>query len=130
MVYQTESYRYWEKHLHRGSVEAGQFGENFTVDDLADDNVCIGDHYRIGGAVFEVSQPRVTCYRLGIRMNDPLMPAPLVSHKRPGFYFRVIEEGEVGAGDEIVKLAEGSERRTVAAVNSLSLTPALASLRL
>ncbi len=109
MVYQLDSYRYWEKFLQRSGLEYGQFGENFTVDGLADNEVCIGDHYRIGGALFEVTQPRVTCYRVGIRMNDPQMPSLLVSHKRPGFYFRVLEEGEVGAGDEIVKVAEGPE---------------------
>ena len=60
-----------------------------------DDEVCIGDRYQIGAAAFEVTQPRVTCYRVGIRMNDPRIPALLVSHHRPGFYFRVLEEGEV-----------------------------------
>ena len=82
----------------------GQFGENFTVEGLADNEVCIGDRYRIGDAIFEVTQPRVTCYRVGIRMNEPRMPALLVAHQRPGFYFRVLQEGEVGAGDDIVKI--------------------------
>ena len=85
--------------------------------------MCIGDRYRIGGAVFEVTQPRVTCYRVGIRMNEPQMAALLVAHDRPGFYFRVIEEGEVGAGDEIVQVAEGPERMTVAEVNALLYKP-------
>jgi len=98
MVYQLDSYRYWETHLQRHDFEYGQFGENLTVDGLADHEVCIGDRYRIGGALFEVTQPRVTCYRVGIRMNNPAMPSLLVSHKRPGFYCRVIEEGEIGAG--------------------------------
>ena len=97
----------------------GQFGENFTIDGLADDVVCIGDRYRIGTAVFEVTQPRVTCYRVGIRMNEPRMPALLTSSGRPGFYFRVIDEGEVGAGDEIVKVGEAKERMTVAEINAL-----------
>jgi MOSC domain-containing protein YiiM len=69
--------------------------------------------------VFEVTQPRVTCYRVGIRMIEPQMAAPLVAHGRPGFYFRVIEEGEVEAGDEIVKVAAGPERMTVAEINAL-----------
>ena len=94
---------YWQAQLGRNDFVHGQFGENFTVDGLPDSEVCIGDRYRIGGALFEVTQPRVTCYRLGIRMNEPQMPALVVSHHRPGFYFRVIEEGEVEAGDEIVK---------------------------
>src|SRR5438067_8169589 len=106
-VYQIESYRYWEESLSRRDLIHGQFGENFTIDGLPDDEVCIGDRYRIGTALFEVTQPRVTCYRLGIRMTEPAMPALLVSHHRPGFYLRVLEEGEAGAGDEIVKVADG-----------------------
>src|ERR1700691_6482813 len=68
-VYQLGSYRYWENHLGRNDFTYGQFGENFTVDGLSDTEVCIGDRYRIGEALFEVTQPRVTCYRLGIRMG-------------------------------------------------------------
>ena len=123
MVYQLDSYRYWEKQLQRQDSEYGQFGENLTVDGLADSEVCIGDRYRIGGALFEVTQPRVTCYRVGIRMNNPQMAALLVSHKRPGFYFRVIEEGEIGAGDEITKVADGPERVTVAEIDGLLYLP-------
>lgn len=123
MVYQLDSYRYWEVHLQRHDFEYGQFGENLTVDGLPDDEVCIGDRYQIGGALFEVTQPRVTCYRVGIRMNNPAMPALLVSHKRPGFYCRVIEEGEIGAGDEIVKVAEGPERVTVQEIDGLLYLP-------
>ncbi len=123
MVYQLQAYRYWESQLGRNDFEQGQFGENFTVDGLADDEVGIGDRYRIGGAVFEVTQPRVTCYRLGIRMNNPQMAALVVSHHRPGFYFRVIEEGEVGAGDEILKLSDGPGKITVAEIDSLLYLP-------
>ena len=119
MVYQIEAYRYWERKLGRSDFEFGQFGENFTVEGLADDEVCIGDRYRIGTAVFEVTQPRVTCYRLGIRMKNPEMAALVVSHRRPGFYFRVITEGEVGAGDEILKIANGPEKMSVAEIDSL-----------
>src|SRR5215813_6242573 len=122
-VYQMDSYRYWEQFLHRNDFTFGQFGENFTVEGLLDNEVCIGDRYRIGNALFEVTQPRVTCYRVGIRMNEPRMPALLVSHRRPGFYFRVLQEGEVGAGDEVVKVAEGPERITVAAVDALLYLP-------
>jgi ferredoxin-NADP reductase/MOSC domain-containing protein YiiM/ferredoxin len=118
-VYQIDSHHYWEKELGRSDFSFGQFGENFTVDGLSDDEVCIGDRYRIGSAVFEVTQPRVTCYRVGIRMNEPRMPALLVSHHRPGFYFRVLEEGEVGSDDEIVKVADGPLQMTVAEVDGL-----------
>lgn len=119
MVYQMDSYHHWESHLGRNDFTLGQFGENFTVEGLSDDEVCIGDRYRIGGALFEVTQPRVTCYRVGIRMDEPKMAALLVSHRRPGFYFRVLEEGHVGAGDEIKKVAEGPEHISVAAINAL-----------
>jgi ferredoxin-NADP reductase/MOSC domain-containing protein YiiM/ferredoxin len=122
-VYQLDSYRYWERELERDDFVHGQFGENFTVEGLGDDEVCVGDRYRIGSAVFEVTQPRVTCYRVGIRMNDPRIPALLVSHRRPGFYFRVLEEGEVEAGDEIVKLASGPEAMTIAEVDGLLYLP-------
>src|SRR5215469_616050 len=77
-VYQIESYRYWERELGRTDFVYGQFGENFTVEGLGDDEACIGDRYQIGTAVFEVTQPRVTCFRVGIRMNDPRIPALLV----------------------------------------------------
>jgi ferredoxin-NADP reductase/MOSC domain-containing protein YiiM len=122
-VYQIEAYRYWQNQLGRSDFAYGQFGENFTIEGLPDDEVCIGDHYRIGDALFEVTQPRVTCYRVGIRMNEPQMAALLVSHHRPGFYFRVLEEGEVGAGDEILKVKAGPERMTVAEVDALLYLP-------
>jgi ferredoxin-NADP reductase/MOSC domain-containing protein YiiM/ferredoxin len=122
-VYQIDSYRYWERELGRSDFVHGQFGENFTVDGLADDEVCIGDRYQVGQATFEVTQPRVTCYRVGIRMNDPRIPALLVSQRRPGFYFRVTEEGSVQAGDEITKVASGPEQMTVVEVDTLLYLP-------
>jgi ferredoxin-NADP reductase/MOSC domain-containing protein YiiM/ferredoxin len=122
-VYQSESYRYWQEQLKRTDFVYGQFSENFTIEGLPDDVVCIGDRYQIGSALFEVTQPRVTCYRVGIRLNDPRMPALLTSSGRPGFYFRVLQEGEVGAGDEIVKVGEAKERMTVAEINALLYSP-------
>jgi ferredoxin-NADP reductase/MOSC domain-containing protein YiiM/ferredoxin len=122
-VYQIDSYRYWERELGRNGFTYGQFGENLTVDGLADGEVCIGDRYRIGEALFEVTQPRVTCYRVGIRLNEPAMPTLLVAHHRPGFYLRVLEEGQVQAGDEIEKVADGPERLTVADVDALLYLP-------
>jgi ferredoxin-NADP reductase/MOSC domain-containing protein YiiM/ferredoxin len=122
-VYQLDSYRHWERELGRDDFTYGQFGENFTVDGLPDDEVCIGDRYRIGDALFEVTQPRVTCYRVGIRMDDPRMPSLLVAQHRPGFYLRVLEEGEVEAGDAIVKVAGGPEALTVSEVDGLLYLP-------
>ena len=121
-VYQIESYRHWQEELKTTFVH-GQFGENFTIEGLPDDDVCIGDRYQIGSALFEVTQPRVTCYRVGIRTNEPRMPALLTSSGRPGFYFRVLREGEVGAGDEITKVGQASERMTVAEINALLYLP-------
>jgi len=122
-VYQIGSYHYWQQQLSRDDFSYGQFGENFTVHGLADDQVCIGDRYQIGEALFEVTQPRVTCYRVGIRMNDPRMPALLVSHHRPGFYFRVLREGRVQAGDDIVRVTTGPEAMTVADIDALLYLP-------
>jgi len=122
-VYQLESYRYWQEQLKREDFVCGQFGENFTVEGLPDDTVCIGDRYQIGSALFEITQPRVTCYRVGIRMNEPRMPALLTASGRPGFYFRVLGEGDVAAGDEIVKVGEATERMTVAETNALLYSP-------
>src|ERR1051325_4930033 len=104
-VYQIESYRYWQEQLKRTDFVHGQFGENFTIEGLPDDAVCIGDHYQIGSALFEVTQPRVTCYR-------------------------VLREGEVGAGDEIMKVGEPDERMTVAEINALLYSPGHARDRL
>lgn len=122
-AYQIESYAYWEKRLGRTGFTYGQFGENFTIEGLPDDEVCVGDRYRIGSALFEVTQPRVTCYRIGIRMDEPRMAALLTSSGRPGFYLRVLEEGKVGADDEIVKVGEDPERMTIAQVNALLYLP-------
>jgi ferredoxin-NADP reductase/MOSC domain-containing protein YiiM len=122
MVYQRGSYEHWREFLGR-DLEPGSFGENFTVDGLADDEVCIGDRFRIGGAEFEVTQPRVTCYRVGLRLDRPDMAQLLVGHHRPGFYLRVLTEGPVEAGDEIVRTAAGPHGITVAEVDALLYLP-------
>ncbi|MEV4412538.1 MOSC and FAD-binding oxidoreductase domain-containing protein [Catellatospora sp. NPDC049609] len=123
LVYQLDSYRHWAQELGRDDLTPGNFGENFTVDGLPDDEVCIGDRYRVGDAVVEVTQPRVTCYRVGLRMNEPRLPALLVAHRRPGFYLRVLTEGLVRAGDEFVKLSTGPEAMTVAELDALLYLP-------
>jgi ferredoxin-NADP reductase/MOSC domain-containing protein YiiM len=123
LVYQMDSYRYWAKELQRDDLAPGAFGENLTVEGMPDDEVCIGDRYRIGGAVLEVSQPRVTCYRVGLRLGEPRMAALLVSHRRPGFYCRVLDEGLIEAGQNIVKLGSGPEAVTVAEVDALLYLP-------
>jgi len=119
LVYQLSSYRYWNERLGCSSFEYGQYGENLTVDGLEDAEVCIGDRYRIGSAVFEVSQPRVTCYKLGARMRHQELPSLLVAHGRPGFYMRVIQEGDIAPGDRIEKILAGAEGMTVASIDAL-----------
>jgi len=123
LVYQLASYDHWRRELGRDDFEYGQFGENFTVEGLPDDEVCVGDQYGIGSALFEVSQPRVTCYRVGLRLGEPRLPSLLVSHRRPGFYLRVLREGTVEAGDPIVRVKTGPERMTVADVDALLYLP-------
>ncbi|MET9125786.1 MOSC and FAD-binding oxidoreductase domain-containing protein [Streptomyces sp. NPDC004528] len=123
LVYQVQSYRYWEKELDRRDLTPGSFGENFTVDGLPDDEVCIGDRYRIGEAEFEVTQPRVTCYRVGMRLGEPAMASLLVAHHRPGFYLRVITEGEVTAGDAITRTRRGPQALSVADTDALLYLP-------
>jgi ferredoxin-NADP reductase/MOSC domain-containing protein YiiM len=118
-VYQVDSYGYWERELSRTLGGPGLFGENFTVEGLADGEVAIGDRFAIGSAVFEVTQPRVTCYKIGIRLREPRMAALLTGHGRPGFYFRVIEPGEVGAGDEITYLGGVDDRLSIREVSDL-----------
>ncbi|HYZ66805.1 MAG TPA: MOSC domain-containing protein, partial [Mycobacterium sp.] len=123
MVYQTESYDYWRRHFGRDDLQPGGFGENFTIDGLTDGEVCIGDRYRIGEAEFEVTQPRVTCFRVGMRLGEPDMPNLLVAHHRPGFYFRVITEGRVQAGDTIARTRRGRHQLSVADVDALLYLP-------
>lgn len=123
LVYQRESYDFWRERLGRDDLEYGRFGENLTVEGLPDDEVCIGDRYRIGEAEFEVTQPRVTCFRVGMRLGEPEMPALMVAHHRPGFYFRVIAEGRVQAGDEIVRTRTGPHRMSVAETDALLYLP-------
>ena len=122
-VYDESAYRHWSRELGRDDLVEGHFGENFTVAGMPDDEVCVGDRYRIGGALFEVTQPRVTCHKLGIRMNEPQMPALMYVHGRPGFYLRVLEEGEVGAGDAVERVAVGPGAMTVRDVSALLYLP-------
>jgi len=105
LVCQIQSYQHWQQYFGRDDFGYGLFGENLTVDGLSDDEVCIGDRYRIGEAEFEVTEPRVTCYRVGLRLGEPAMASLLVSHRRPGFYMRVITEGHIRAGDHDVEFA-------------------------
>ncbi len=123
LVYQLDAYDHWREVLGRDDLEPGAFGENFTIDGLPDGEVCIGDRFRIGEALFEVSQPRVTCYRVGLRLGEPRLPSLLVAHRRPGFYLRVLQEGTVAAGDLLIRAGSGPERMSVAEVDALLYLP-------
>lgn len=123
LVYQVESYRFWEGELGRELPGTGVFGENFTVAGLSDGEVRIGDRYRVGSALFEVSQPRVTCFKVGLRLGEPRMPALLIAAGRPGFYLRVLQEGDVGAGDPVLLVDTDPAALTVVEVDALLYRP-------
>ncbi len=118
-VYSYDNYAYWEKELNRDDFKYGQFGENFTVEGMSDDEIHVGDRFKIGSALFEVTQPRVPCYKLAIKMGEEGFYNQILSSGRLGFYFRVIEEGDVGAGDIIEKVSEDTQEMTINEVNSL-----------
>ena len=118
-VYSYDNYAYWEKELNRNDFNYGEFGENFTVEGMSDDEVHVGDRFKIGSALFEVTQPRVPCYKLAIKMDVEGFYNQILSSGRLGFYFRVIEEGEVRAGDIIEKVSEDPVEMTINEVNSL-----------
>jgi MOSC domain-containing protein YiiM len=98
-VYPSEHYPIWQAELPGIHVPYGMFGENFTTEGLNESSVRIGDRFRIGGAVVEVTQPRMPCYKLGIRFGRADMPKRFHASERCGFYLAVLQEGEVGAGD-------------------------------
>ncbi len=112
-VYTRENYEHWSRELGRDDFRDPQFGENFTVEGMLEDRIHVGDSFRIGEATVEVTQPRVPCYRLGIKMNEAKFPKMFLQSCRVGFYFRVLEEGEVGAGDSFQLLREDRERMSV-----------------
>lgn len=104
-AYSIENYDHWRRELGRADLTFGQFGENFTVEGMVEDDIHIGDVFRVGDALVEVTQPRPPCFKLGIKMGMSRFPKLLLASGRVGFYLRVLEEGEVGAGDlfEIVE---------------------------
>jgi MOSC domain-containing protein YiiM len=99
-AYAVEDARWWEEKLGR-SLQCGEFGENLTTEGIAVNDALVGERWEIGTALFEVSEPRIPCWRLGVRMNDQLFPRRFTEASRPGTYLRTIIEGDVGAGDAI-----------------------------
>jgi MOSC domain-containing protein YiiM len=118
-AYPAEHYDFWSRELPDAQLAWGAFGENFTTEGLLEDEVWIGDRYRVGTAELVVTQPRMPCYKLGIRFGHPEMVKRFLQSRRSGFYLAVEREGEVGAGDAIERLARSERRLTVADVVTL-----------
>lgn len=112
-VYPSEHYPLWQAELSGIPLSYGMFGENFTTQGLDESSVHIGDRFRVGGAVVEVTQPRMPCYKLGIRFGCPDMPKRFHASGRCGFYLAVLQEGEVGAGDIWERLARNDQEVSV-----------------
>lgn len=121
-VYPAEHYDFWRRELPEAELPWGAFGENFTTEGLLEEEVWIGDRYRIGTTELVVTQPRMPCYKLGIRFDRPDMVKRFLQSGRSGFYLAVEREGEVGAGDSIERLARDETRLTVADVVALYAT--------
>ena len=118
-VYSFDNYAYWEHELGRRDFSFGQFGENLTVEGMGDEEVHVGDTFRIGTVIFQVTQPRVPCYKLAIKMGVEGFYNQILESGRLGFYFRVLEEGDVGAGDVIEKTKVDPIGMTIIDVNKL-----------
>lgn len=112
-IYPSEHYATWAQELGRNDLQMGQFGENLTVEGMLEETVHIGDTFRVGGALLEVTQPRVPCYKLGLKMGSAQFPKTFLASHRTGYYVRVLEEGDVGAGDSIERISTNPERMTI-----------------
>lgn len=112
-AYSTENYRYWQQQLGRDDLVAGQFGENLTAEGWSERTVHLGDVFRVGSARLQVTQPRPPCSKLALRMGDPTFPKRFLASLRVGFYLAVVEEGAVGAGDPIERLAADPRHLTI-----------------
>ncbi len=118
-AYTIENYRYWAQELGRDDLEPGQFGENFTVEGMLEEDVCVGDEFRVGAARLQVTQPRVPCFKLEMRMKEERFLQPFLRSGRTGFYLRVLEAGVVRAGDPIEKIRADPRAMSVAEVCAL-----------
>ncbi len=121
-VYPLQHYEYWRKELPELAYSWGSFGENFTVDGIDEEYVYIGDEFRVGGAKVVVTEPRMPCFKLGVRFGRPDMVKRFLSSQRTGFYFGVLEEGQVQAGDELELLKKHPDQLSVADVTRLYST--------
>jgi len=117
--YPVEHYDYWKKELPGRDLPMGGFGENFTTDGLLEDPVHLGDRFSVGTAEVVVTQPRLPCYKLGVRFQSDDMVKRFLASGRSGFYFTVAREGQVGAGDEIKAIAREANAAPVSAITRL-----------
>ena len=117
--YPSEHYKFWRNEFPGADLQWGGFGENFTTEGLLEEATRIGDRFRVGSAEFVVTQPRMPCFKLGIRFNDPSIIKRFLQSGRSGFYFAILREGEVTAGDSIELLARDQESLTVADIVNL-----------
>ncbi len=112
-AYSYDHYPYWEALLNLDKMPMGQFGENLTISALDESKSCIGDRIKIGGTVLAITQPRVPCFKLGIRFDNPDMPKMLIKSAYTGFYLKVLKEGAIEAGDEVQIIGSNDVRVTV-----------------
>jgi MOSC domain-containing protein YiiM len=117
--YAEEHFSYWRGELPSVDFVPGIFGENLTTQGLDEETVHIGDRFRVGSAILQVTQPRMPCYKLGIRFNRPDMVKRFWLSGRPGFYFSIVEEGDLAAGDSIERIGGETEQISVADVVAL-----------
>jgi len=115
-AYPSEHYPFWRGELERADLPWGSFGENLTTEGLDEGTVRIGDRLRVGSALLKVTQPRMPCYKLGIRFGRADMVRRFLASGRSGFYLTVLKEGDVAAGDPIVLLGTDGARPTVSEV--------------
>jgi len=116
-AYPSEHYDYWRQQLPDFEFTWGNFGENFTTEGLLEENAFIGDHFRIGGAAVKVTQPRMPCYKLGIRFARADMVKRFLASRRSGIYFSVVEEGMVDVGDTFERIHQDERRVSIADIN-------------
>ena len=122
-AYSLDHYDYWRAILHRGEMPYGQFGENLTIDGLDESACCVGDRLRIGSSLFAITQPRVPCFKLGIRLGDDRMPKLFSESARTGFYLKVEREGALQAGDAVERVERGKGEVTIRSLFEAYLNP-------
>ena len=118
-AYPAEHYEFWKSELSDTKLPYGMFGENFTTEGLLENTVNVGDRFRIGGAEVKVTEPRMPCYKLGVKFGRADMVKRFLASRRTGFYFAVLQEGEVKAGDTIESLSRAGTGITVADITRL-----------